>query len=332
VLRELRVCHVSRGRNIAPSHFAEHRARQTHYNCAVRVPPKGAWLAVLLAASSAAAAPLSADITVQGDAESCPSSAELAAAVEQIVQRPLGAAGPSDTVTATVRFQRTDVGFQALLRLAGAKQGERSLTDTTESCAPLAQAVAVTLAVLIDADATPAARPVVSSPRSRGSLSLGVGPALGLVPSVSLAMGGEMAVGWRRWSVHVGGIYLLPREERLGPGDVQVHLAYADALLCRLIHLGASLEVEACGVGAAGWLSGTGEGYPSSSQAAFFWSSLGAALRLGGTLGGTWLWRLSTEALAPLAERSFSIGNLGVAYRTGRVGGLAQLQLGMRLW
>jgi hypothetical protein len=95
---------------------------------------------------------------------------------------------------------------------------------------------------------------------------------------------------------------------------------------------GPSLQLDGCAAGAAGWLSGQGEGYPVSSQADFFWSSLGAAIRLGGPLGQRWLWAITTEGLVPLGQRSFSVGNLGVAYRSARVGGLAQLHLGIRLW
>jgi hypothetical protein len=286
-----------------------------------------------LATSSAAAAPLSAEISVLDTTVGCPDSRELHATVEHIVQRPILPTSPLDTVFATTSFRRVGTGFEARVHLTGAKQGERWLADTGESCAPLAQAVAVTLALLIDsrpAEASSAADE--NSLRSRGALSLGLGPTLGLMPSAALAFDAALEVMWSRWSVHAGGVYLQPRDAALGPGHVRVRLASADVLLCRWLLGGPSLQLDACTAGAAGWLSGQGEGYPVSSQAGFFWSSLGAAMRLGGPLGRRWLWAVTTEVLVPLSQRSFSVGNLGVAYRSDRVGGLAQLHLGARLW
>jgi len=301
------------------------------YNRAVRV--SALFVAVALSTSSGAASPLSADISVLNGAVSCPDSRELHATVEHIVQRPLLPTSPADTVFATVSFRRAGTGFAALVQLTGAKQGERWLTDTGESCAPLAQAVAVTLALLVDSRPAPASSTAdLRSHRSRGALSLGLGSTLGLQPSAGLAFDAALEVKWPRWSVHAGGVYLQPRDAELGPGRVSVRLAWADVLLCRLLSGGPALQLDACAAGAAGWLSGQGEGYPEASQAGFFWSSLGAAIRLGGPLGERWLWAITTEGLVPLEQHSFSVGNLGVAYRSDRVGGLARLHLGVRLW
>jgi len=299
----------------------------------VRVSPQGLFLAVALAASSATAAPLSAEITILDPAAGCPDALALRAMVETIVQRPILPSSPTDTLYTTVRFRRAGSGFEAQVHLAGAKQGERWLTDTGENCAPLAQAVAVTLALLIDSHPTPANATTDDHPRrSQGALALGLGPTLGLLPSTALAFDAALEVRWQRWSVQAGGIYLQPRDADLGPGHVRVRLAFANMVLCRGLAGGPPLQLDACAAGAAGWLSGRGQGYPDSSQAAFFWNAFGAAMRLGGLLGGRWRWVITAEGLVPLGQRSFSVGNLGVAYRTDRVGGLAQLHLGVHLW
>ena len=293
----------------------------------------GLFLAVALSTSSAAAAPLSAEISVLDGAAGCPESRELHATVEHIVQRPLLPSSPSDTVFATVSFRRVGTGFEAQVHLMGAKQGERWLTDTGEDCAPLAQAVAVTLALLVDSRPPPDSTAAdLRTLRSRGALSIGLGPTLGLQPSAGLAFDAALEVRWPRWSVHAGGVYLQTRDAELGPGLVSVRLTWADVLLCRLLSGGPSLQLDACAAGAAGWLSGQGEGYPDSSKAGFFWSSLGAAMRLGGPLGERWVWAITTEGVVPMRQHSFSVGNLGVAYRSDRVGGLARLHLGARLW
>jgi hypothetical protein len=299
----------------------------------VRISPQGLLLAVALSTSTAVAGPLSAEIRVLEATVGCPESRELHTMVEHIVQRPIMPTLPLDTMFTTVRFRRAGTGLEALVQLTGAKQGERWLTDTGESCAPLAQAVAVTLALLIDSRPAPAdSVTALPSLRSQGALSLGLGPTLGLLPSASLAFDAALELMWPRWSVHAGAVYLLPRDAQLGPGRVHVGLYSADVRLCRWLLGVPSLQLDGCAAGAAGWLSGQGEGYPVSSQAGFFWSSLGAALRLGGPIGQRWLWAITAEGLVPLGRRSFSVGNLGVAYRSARVAGLAQLHLGVRLW
>ena len=100
-------------------------------------------------------------------ATDCPLAGELRTAVERIVQRSI-ASSPGDRLIVDVQFLRGDSGFEAVVRLAGAKQGERRLTDTGGSCAPLEQAVAVTLALLVDLDPEPPEpmRPPARSPAS----------------------------------------------------------------------------------------------------------------------------------------------------------------------
>jgi hypothetical protein len=305
---------------------------QSAYNRAVRVLPSGLLLAIALSTSSALAAPLSAEIRVIDASVGCPDARELHATVERILQRSLSPTLPADTVFASVRFRQAGTGFEALVHLTGAKQGERTLTDTGGSCAPLAQAVAVTLALLVDNAPAPTVPPAEPSFRSQGAVSLGLGPVLGLLPSASLALDATLQLIGPRWSVHAGGFTLLPRDAELGPGRVSVRLYSAHGMVCRRVWGGSSLRLDGCAAGAAGWLSGQGEGYPISSQAGFVWSSLGAAVRLGGPIGSRWLWAVSTEGLVPLGQHRFSVGNLGVAYRSARVAALVQLHLGVRLW
>ena len=293
--------------------------------------PPGLAIAAALALPSAEAAPLSTDIAVLDETGLCPEARQGHDALEHIVQRPVVPVAPSDTVFANIAFRRANGGFEALLHLTGAKQGERRLTDTGDSCGPLVQAVAVTLALLIDSGP----HPLLTAMEGKRALptptlSLGSGPAFGMLPSATAAFHASLGVLWPRWSAHLGGFYLWPRDAQLAPGKVHVSLAAADGLLCRAFP-GPALRFDACAAGVAGWLSGKGEGYPVSSQAGFFWSSVGAALRLGGPLGQRWLWAIATEGLLPLGQRSFSIGNLGVAYRSARMGGMAELQLATRL-
>jgi len=294
-------------------------------------------LAAALAALPAVAEPLSATLTVTRApaAADCPSAGELQAAIERIVQYPVASA-PGDRLVADVQFQRGEAGLEALVRLAGAKQGERRLTDTGVSCSPLAQAVAVTLALLMDFGPEPAASPPAPTPRaasdSHGDLWYGGGGSVGLSAAPTLTVTGGMAASWARWSLRGSGGGVIPREAELAPGGVRVGLVRGELLLCRALAAGPRTRWDACAGGTAGWLWGHGQGYPVSTDAGFAWAAGGAALRLGGAVGGHWLWGVQAELLAPLRRHTFSIENLGVAYRSSPVAGLLELQIGARLW
>ena len=301
----------------------------------VRILPSALALAAALAALPAPAAPLGAELSVvrAPEAGDCPSSGELQAAIERIVQRPVVSAS-GERLVADVRFQRGESGFAALVRLEGAKQGERRLTDTGGSCAPLAQAVAVTLALLVDLGPEPPAPSPVRSPKpgSHGDLWICSGGGLGLSAAPALALGGGAAVSWARWSLRGSGGTVLPREAELAPGSVRVGLARGELVLCRALTGGPRAQLDACAGGSAGWLSGHGQGYPVSMNAGLVWAAAEAAVRIGGVLGGHWVWGVEGQLLAPFRRYTFSVENAGVAYRSSPVAGLLQLQLGARLW
>ena len=303
----------------------------------MRILPSAFALAAALAAAPATAVPLSAELTVARApaAADCPLAGELQAAVERIVQRPVASA-PGERLIADVQFHRSENGFEAVVRLAGAKQGERRLTDTGGSCAPLAQAVAVTLALLVDLGPEPpvAVPPPAPPPQSgsHGELWIGSGGGLGLSAGPALAVCGGVAASRARWSLRGGGGAVLPRAAELAPGSVRVSLVRGELLLCRAFAGGPRALLDACAGGTAGWLSGLGQGYPVSMDAGFLWAAAGAAVRLGGGVGGLWLWGVQAELLVPFRRHSFSIENAGVAYRSSPVAGLLELQLGVRLW
>src|SRR3954469_20748300 len=117
----------------------------------------GVTIAAILFGSFGDARPL-VDVHVERDAAAgdCPDAATLAASIEEIERRP-NAGAPAAPITpgvrATVTFGRLPTGYQAALRLFGAREGERTLTDTGPSCAALGRAVAITLALSLESDA-----------------------------------------------------------------------------------------------------------------------------------------------------------------------------------
>src|SRR4051812_24967108 len=103
----------------------------------------------MLLAGSAGAAPLSASFTVTrlAEASDCPDADALDATVKGILG---GAAARELVVRADVEFARDALGYRAVMHLRGAKQGERTLTDSGPTCVALGRAVGITMALLLD--------------------------------------------------------------------------------------------------------------------------------------------------------------------------------------
>lgn len=83
-------------------------------------------------------------------AEVCPSDSELAAQIESIAgEKPF--TGPGEKkVEVRVAIAPAKQGFTATISLSGARRGERVLADRGPGCEVLGQALAVTLAVLLE--------------------------------------------------------------------------------------------------------------------------------------------------------------------------------------
>jgi len=276
-------------------------------------------------------------------AQGCPDRTELAALVEQVARRPhLAGATSSVAIEAEVGFERTSDLLRAKVRLGGAKTGERELTDTGPSCAPLAQAVAITLVLLADhgpeAPAVAAASAATESvpPPSAwraGRVSAVGGTGLGLVSTVA----GTISVGMfaeRRsdWGLAGNVFFVAPRRTSLSPGEVRVWLLAAEAHLCRAAGGDHRTSLAVCAGGAGGYLAAQGVGYPTSRATGFPWFAASARLALGGPIAGRLRWLAQAELLVPLRRQSFSIDALGTAWESRPVGGRLELGAELSLW
>jgi hypothetical protein len=295
-------------------------------------------IVVALLHAQAADAPRPPALRVErlAGATDCPDASGLAAAVAEIDRR----ATPG--VQAEVTFERQHTGYRATLRLHGAKEGERTLTDTDASCAALGRAVAISLALSLAGEPeapTPPPTPLSppSAASSRASVLVGVasGAALELVGGPSLAVGADVGVALgRRLSIELGGRHVLARESTLQPGSVSVSLDAAVLRLCGVV-LGADGPWQAlvCAAGAAGRLRGEGAGYPTSAVATSAWTAAGGGLDARRRFAdGRWVAALGVEALAPLRQDTFSIENGGVAYRSSAVSWMLRLGVAVRVW
>jgi hypothetical protein len=303
------------------------------------MPWAAAVLVVALLQADPADAPQPAALGVErlAGANDCPDESALAASVAEIDRR----ATPG--VQAQVTFERQATGYRATLRLQGAKEGERTLTDTGTTCAALGKAVAISLALSLAGEseappppAPPPPPPPAPPPSAAGVLvGLTSGAALELVGAPSLAVGADVGVTLgRRLLIELGGRHVLARASTLEPGSVQVSLDAAVLRLCGvLVGVEGPWQALACAAGAAGRLRGEGTGYPMSSVATSAWAAAGGGVDARRRFSdGRWVAALGVEALAPLRQDTFSIDNGGVAYRSSAVSWMLRLGLAVRVW
>ena len=260
-------------------------------------------LALLAAAGSPAAPPSSlASLEVRRAPETagCPDAVRLAADLAAIT----GAtdrfvANPGAPVRVAVMWDRLlDGGFQASLRLDGAREGTRTLTDVGPTCDALGHAVAIALALVLDADTpgaesvkpvsgtepgpppsrSPAAtserafRPAAAPASIAGHLALFAGPSWGQVEQMSGAGRLELGLRLRRASLVVGAERVLSRTTAVAPGTVEVSLWAGRLSLCALLDDPSTwVQLDACAVGAVGALHGQGHGYPTSGATTLTW-------------------------------------------------------------
>jgi len=320
----------------------------------VGVAASAAFLGLFPAA--AGAVPVSAEISVErsSGAEDCPDRAALATMIVRILNGADGSGlvGPGGDIRAEVQFARAPLGYQATLRLEGARVGERTLTDTGATCTALGRAVGITLALLLDpaqADPPADARPVavaVSSPPvlpptatapagvTAGFLAVTGGSALGLVGPPSAAGGLELDVRFgRRFWLQVAGQYVTGRSSPFDAGSVEVALVAARLHLCGVLNRAlARVLVAACLAGLGGQLQGEGSGFPSSNAAEMAWLGAGGGVQASSVLGGRWLLGAGADLIAPLRSYTFSVENRGVAYRSNAVSATLQLSIGVKIW
>jgi len=112
-------------------------------------------LAIIACASITSAAPLRASLEVQRGAgtETCADQDALTSQIEGIADAAILSGPEPKPVQVQVRFRRADQGFVAVIELSGGRTGERTLDDPGPGCEVLSQALAITIAILLEPDA-----------------------------------------------------------------------------------------------------------------------------------------------------------------------------------
>lgn len=295
--------------------------------------------AACYAASSLVGAPACAaelagatlDVENAAGAESCPGAEELERQTLALGVPPNESAEP---LAIAVSFRATEAEFLAEIRTTGRTTGTRQLSAAGPSCAPLARATAVLLAVLLDLRPreAPAPAPLVASrvtapPPSRPQpwryLALGAhaDATVGLLgPAFSMAFGGGARVRRTRFELGLSGFSLLNRRVELLPGSVEVDLWGGSLSLCTYFARSGPLEVAGCASLLAGRFHGAGSGYPTNRERASLWLAGGIGATIALELSQHWALRAGMDLAVPFQQYRPEIELVGNAYQASPVG------------
>lgn len=288
-------------------------------------------------------------------ASDCVDAAGLASKVNALVGREALVASDSagQSFAFEIQLFKADDGYSAIMLAAGRS---RQLDDPGPTCAGLTDALALTLAILVDADEAPpppppppppapkpevvAPPPLIAPPKPppdttpRLYVSPHVGFASGLsgaaVPalllSVQVRLTGPLSV--------LGGFTWTPTQAfPLAPGRVDVGLAYGELAGClsswRVLD---RVRLGACALFGMGAIQGVSSGYTTNGQATRLWTALGLAGLVDLRVTSVLYWSSRVSLLGVTQREGFQITNAGVAFDPAPVGVLVSTGLGVRFF
>jgi len=301
---------------------------------------------LLLFPRIAHADPYKAKLSVQlsPDASGCEDASLLAGRINRIAARDAITNGDT-TVDIAIRVDRHDKKFHAHLTAYGATEGDRDFEDDGQTCRGLDEAVAVSVALLLDEapertrEAAPTPTPVAAAPPVEDPAEkpppLPKPPppppettveiyALGTAAVVGGAtFGTEAAFEVRvRPLLTVGaGIFgLIQDEERFASGGLWVNLVGVRVPACLSLRTrDRSTGGGFCGFPALGVLHASGHDFDVNANASQPWFAMGASGMVFGPLSGPIGLVGRVDLVVPLYRPTFVVQNLGNA-RSGESG------------
>lgn len=291
-------------------------------------------LALALLSSHAQAAQVNGShlqLTRSAQANDCPDEDAIAQAVLALLGEEAATSAP---LWLAVSVIREDSSYVAYIRVTGHKHGTRTLRARGPGCAALADALAVTLAMILDARADqpipsqPAPSPPPPSPppvavdtepppgpKLGGWFSLGgVAATWGMPKDGSWAVIGQVGLAHPPWSGTLGVFWAPTHSHQYGPGTVTVQLFGGLAAGCyRLAGTESALAMGLCLDALVGSLRGEGREYDENDWEARPWVALGGGPALHGVIYGALGWRLRAAFAEPLWHDRFSVQGLGGA-------------------
>ena len=283
-------------------------------------------------------------------AEECPDEADL----DQRVAAIRGRARLEGNASYEVEFSRSGDTFSATISSGRSGESQRVL-EGRGTCASLAQATAVTLALLFDSDADHTAAPRAlppapppkpepslappsaldpSAPRPSldGTLSLGVAGLAFVLTPLSPAFTGELGLHVGGFRAGLGVLWNPPQSLALESGQTKVSLLSGTVRACVALARARRIELDICSGLFAGAVSAKADGAGISDNAARTRSYLALPFELSlAQLSAPFGWEVSATALAALAHHDFEVEGLPVPYRAPRVGAMVTLRA-LALW
>jgi hypothetical protein len=274
------------------------------------------------------------------DALSCPDASALQSAAEALLESP----PDGQTRLIHVAFERREGRYLAILRRADSDHAGRKLRDTHSDCEPLAQAVATTLALMLEtragdakpseparrrtapiAQPAPEQRPAAPRPRAPDyefALGVSAGAGQGVIHGWSPLLAGHLAFGSGALRVSLGALQLLPTTRELGPGSVEVELTAVTTRACLRWLDSIVVDFYACSGVFGGVLQARARGYTSDFERSRPWLALPlelfAAVPFGAEDSALGL-RAGGTLLVPARRETFAVQGLGAAVEPERV-------------
>jgi hypothetical protein len=269
-------------------------------------------------------------VTRSPGAQDCPDADALAREVARMNGRP--SLDPSARKTAStwlhVEINRGADGFSAVIRAQGRRTGERQLSDTGPSCENLADALALTLAMVLDNSASrvsieppppraPAWREQATAerPRSLTVSALELDATTAIHVGVLAHAGPLILARGRLWLgttavFEAGGVYVFEQaiEHSESAGRLELNLASGFLGSCaNLSQVQDGVGLALCAEGYLGRLQGTGTGFTRDQPAQnHLWIAGGLALDLAGRIAGPLEWSVRAAAFL-VREQRFNV-------------------------
>ncbi|XXT15226.1 hypothetical protein WME94_33745 [Sorangium sp. So ce429] len=292
-------------------------------------------------ASGGAAANAGAPSTIGPPSSAgAPSSGPAAAAVPPSSGAAAATGAPSSAVAPVnaggaapeyeVHFFRTESTYTAILQAGG--RARQLSSEPGAACDELVGALALTIAILLDSEATPATAPAAVAPApvvpapvvpapappppprpAPGwdvSAEIGAAGTVGMLDPLRPAVMGELSLRRRAWSAGLGAVWLPRQEIDVTPGAVSIGLVAGAARGCATITGELDgFRLSACATSLLGAVHGAGKGFAPDREASAPWFAVGGSAIAEGPLFGTRAlgWSARATLLVPISRARFTV-------------------------
>ncbi len=294
-------------------------------------------------------------VTRAPGAEDCPDTAAVSARIRPLMRSEIVGA-TSDVQPDTwiqVELVRELAGYRAVISARGKRQGTRTIDDVSESCASIADALAITLVMLLDPEpARPAMPPLqppledvrlpplpnppppparVREPFLRPGGEANGGAAIGVLHHAAPLLEGGPRLGLgSRAILAAGGGFVFPDRAPLGGRSVKLDLTYAYLRAGAWILESGATDLAFVVGPLLGSLGGEGSGFDVPGTRHLLWGAATAGAELFASLAPPFAWSARLLVLVPLVNQGFSVVRAGEterAFRTPSLGGLLSVGL-----